>query len=364
MRLGMSWLTQADNVNITETGALTKREGYKLNRAGAFTSAYTTLDFSRMYLATAMGIQTFTGDGLVVLMSRNPLYWAEVNEQVFYNNGTDRGIILPDNSIIPWGWGIPNSPTVSANTGNLPAGTYMVRCTNLLQDGRETGATEAVSITLTDGQALQINGLTVGCNVYVAPANSEVFQLLGTARQTAMSFNSSPDDLGRDLLNQFLDPLPPGADVIQFWRGRMYAAHYSPAENQTAIWFSEALGYHLFNLNSNYIILPGQVLMLAPHDAALIIGTDAKVYAYDGQKLDVLADYGVAPGQHWAQDAERILFWSLRGLCAALPFANLTEKQISVAPGVRAGGCLVRTSGQKRFVSVLQQGGEAFNART
>jgi len=89
MRLDMSWLVQADNVNITDTGALTKREGYALSRTGVFLSAYTTLDFSRMYLATALGIQGFTGENLVALTSSNPVYWAEVNEQVFYNNGVD-----------------------------------------------------------------------------------------------------------------------------------------------------------------------------------------------------------------------------------------------------------------------------------
>lgn len=364
MRLDMTWLVQADNVNVVDSGGVAKRAGYALNRAGAFTSAYSTLDFTRMYAATALGIQNFTGENLIALTSSSPMHWAEVNEQVFYNNGTDRGIVMPDDSVIQWGWGIPNSPTVAATTGNLPAGTYMVCCTNILPDGRETGATEAVAITLTDGQALQISGLTVGCNVYVAPANSEVFQLLGTARQTVMSFNSTSDDLGRDLLNAFLDPLPLGATVIQHWKGRMYAAHYSPADNQTAIWFSEALGYHLFNLNSNFILVPGKVETLAPHDAALVIGTDARVFAYDGQKLDQISDYGVVAGQHWDRDGERILFWSVRGLCAFAPFANLTEKQISVAPGIRAGGCFVRTGGQRRYLSILQQGGEPFNQRS
>jgi hypothetical protein len=103
--------------------------------------------------------------------------------------------------------------------------------------------------------------------------------------------------------------------------------------------------------------------MLAPHDSALLIGTESRVYAYDGTKLDQVADYGVVPGQHWGRDDERILFWSTRGLCAALPFTNLTEKQVSVAPGVRAGGCVIRSSGQKRFLACLQQGKEAFNAR-
>ncbi len=368
MRLGMSWLATADNVNVSDTGAISKRAGYALNRAGAFTSAYSTLDFTRMYTATALGIQKFTGESIVALTSINPMYWTEVNEQVFFNNGVDRGIILPDDRVIPWDWPTPTAPTVTATTGTLPAGMYQVCCTYVLDDGRETGAGAVAEITLTEGQALQISnipgGLGAVANVYVAPANSEVYQLFATTRATALTFNSSPDDLGRDLLNAFLDPLPLGTDVIQFWRGRMYAAQYMAAENQTVIWFSEPLGFHLFNLNSNFIIVPGRVLMLAPHDAALVIGTDAKVFAYDGTKLDQVAEYGVVPGQHWDRDAERILFWSLRGVCVALPFANLTEKQISVAPGVRAGGCLVRTGGQKRYVSVLQQGGEPFNQRS
>jgi hypothetical protein len=110
-------------------------------------------------------------------------------------------------------------------------------------------------------------------------------------------------------------------------------------------------------------MVPGQVLMLAPHDDALIVGTDAKTYAYTEAKLDLLADYGVVAGQHWSRDDERILFWSTRGVCAALPFLNLTEKQVSVAPGVRAGGAVLKTDGQRRYVVAIEQGGAAWNAR-
>jgi hypothetical protein len=101
--------------------------------------------------------------------------------------------------------------------------------------------------------------------------------------------------------------------------------------------------------------------MLAPHDDALIVGTDACIYAY-GDRLNELADYGVVRGQHWAEDDERIIFWSVRGACAALPFRNLTERSVSVAPGVQAGGTIVRSGGQKRYVVALQSGGAAFNS--
>ncbi len=56
--------------------------------------------------------------------------------------------------------------------------------------------------------------------------------------------------------------MPIGTSSIQFWKGRAYAAEFLAGANQTVIWFSEALGFHLWNLNSNFIIVPGRVHML------------------------------------------------------------------------------------------------------
>lgn len=284
LRLDWRSLVQADNVNITDTGAIEKRDGYSLSRAGSFQSAYSTIDTTRAYLATATEIQDFNGVNVATLTSTAPMYWCEVNENVYFNNGTDSGVIAPDNAVTAW-----RGAPVSYGAG----------------------------FTGDDGQNLGV----------------------------------------------LFDTLPLGTDVIQFWKGRMYAAQYLASENHTVIWFSEPMGFHLFNLDSNFFIVPGKVTMLALHEAALIVGTDARIYAYSGDKLDQLAEYGVVAGQHWDRDDQRILFWTNRGLCAALPFSNLTERQISVAPGIRAGGCLVQSGGQKRFLAVIQMGIEpAFNA--
>lgn len=283
LRLGMAWFVQADNVVVTDSGAIEKREGYTLNRAGSFTSAFTTQDFTRMYLATAIGIQDFTGENICVLTSTAPMFWAEVNGDVYFNNGIDSGVIHPDNSVSLW---------------------------------RDAPVSNGAGFKGDDGNDLEV--------------------LYGT--------------------------LPPGADVVQFWGGRMYASQYFPSNNQTAVWASEPMGFHMFNLDSGFFTLPGRVFMLAPHEAALIIGTDSRIYAYDGQKLNTLAEYGVVAGQHWSRDDGRIMFWSKRGVCAALPFANLTENQISVAPGVRAGGCIVSSGGQRRYLAAIQRGGVPYNA--
>lgn len=286
LRLGLSWLAQADNVDITNTGAIKKRAGYSKVLAGAMTGAYSTLDASRMYVVDGGTLKALTGPTaavpLLAVVNSALMHFTEVNDQVFFSNGIDSGIIQPDNEILPW----RDSP-------------------------------------LHDIEFLNAAGETV---------------------------------------NALLDPLPLDVGVIQHWRGRIYAAQYFPEADQSAVWFSEPLGYHLFNLDTSFFLLPGRVTMLAPHDSALIIGTDKQILAYPGDKLTLLAPYGVVPGQHWAEDDGRILFWSLRGLCAALPFTNLTVGQVSVAPGISAGGTLVLRDGRKRYLVALQKGGASFNS--
>ena len=49
LRVGLGWLVQADNINVTDTGGMTRRDGYSLSQAGDFRAVYTTLDFSRLY---------------------------------------------------------------------------------------------------------------------------------------------------------------------------------------------------------------------------------------------------------------------------------------------------------------------------
>lgn len=355
VRLGLGWLATADNVNITDTGAIVKRDGYAAPVAGNYSGIYSTIDYQRCYLVDTGTLKTLDGRVLAAGLGTSPVHWTELNDQVFFSTGAASGIIMPDNAVLEWRWEVPGTPAVTAVTGELPPGLYRVVCTTTLPDGRETGPSDPVEIVLADGQALQVS---CAGNVYIAPANSTVFQYAG---QNTLVWNQPPDALGRDLTLDGLSPLPPGAETIQAWRGRIYAAMYMPPENQTVVWFSEPFGPHLFNLAVSFFMVPGHVHMLAPTKEALVVGTDARVYAYNTESITELAPYGTVPGQHWAQDDGRIIFWTTRGICAALPFTNLTERSVSVAPGVKAGGAIVRQGGQKRFLVSIQQGGTAFN---
>ena len=371
IRLKFGWLQKADNIDITDTGAINRRSGFSKSLTAKPSGAYSTIDFTRVYIVDDGALKQVNADmSSAVLrtgLNAKPMHWAEINDQVFYTNGIDSGVILQNGVVIDWAWPDPTMVDLSAISGNLPPGVYQVACTYLM-NGRETGASDASAIYLDGTEALQINNIpqVVGLDtlVYIAPANSTVFQLAYSTAQTSATWGESPDELGVDLTTQFLDSLPNDCSYLAAWRGQIYAASYFSDSDSTALWISEPLGFHLFDLNSSFIMVPGRVTLLAPHESGLIIGTETRIYAHDGDKMDQLADYGVVPGWGWAKDDDgQILFWSKRGLCAGLPFSNMTLRQISVDCGLSAGAAIIRQNGAKRFVVALEQGGDNFNQR-
>jgi hypothetical protein len=370
--MGLSWLVTADNINITDAGKIKRRDGYTSAIAGSITGAYGTIDNQRAYYVDAGALKGIDGPTLATGLSSAPMSWAEVNAQVFFSNGVDSGIIQPDNEVRPWSWPFPGTPALAAVTGSLVPGKYDVLCTYLMGDGRETGPGDLASIDIAEGQALQISSIPQAAGMvtrtYIAPANSTAFQLAYEGYQTARVWDYSPNSLGIDFGTNDFEPLPTGCTVIQAWKGRLYAAQYMAHEDVTVIWSSQPLGFHLFDLDADYLTVPGEVLMMAPHADGLVIGTDRRIHALRADKtISELASYAVVPGWSWAIDyadkAKPLYIWSERGMCQALPFVDLTEGHVSVAPGVQAGAAVIEQGGQRRFVASLHAGGSAFNKR-
>ena len=374
LRLKLGWLQHADNVDITDTGALVRRPGYSYVLPAVLTGAYATTDFSRFYLVDNGTLKRVEPDlSLIDIrtgLNAAPMQWAEVNDDVYFTNGVDTGIITEAGEFKEWAWPIPTMPSLAAVSGTLPAGVYQVVCTFVLADGRETGASDAAAIYLDGTQALQINAVPHAAGaltqVYIAPADSTVFQLSHPdCLQTSVSWNSSPDALLADLTTQHHYPIPLGCSYITFWQGQIYAAQYLIESDQTIVWISEPLGYHLFDRSSGFFIIQEKVTMLTAHPDGLLIGSEECIYAYNGSTLEKLANYGVVPGWGAVFDTEeqQTLFWSKRGLCTALPLTNITAGQISVECGLSAGAAIIQKDGAKKYVVALQRGGAAFNKR-
>ena len=371
VRLGLQWLTRADNIDITDSGGIQRRAGYALQVPGAPSALYATRDETRMYVVEGGELRQILDDltprALAAGLGRET-HWAEINDQVLYVSGEVAGVITADGAVLPWRLPVPAEPrATAAQGGQLPAGQYRVCCTFVLADGRETPASPAAEIVLEQGDRLHIDQIDqwpgARTRVYIASAGSTAFQLaLGDAGPSA-TWTLGPEALGQELMTDGLDTLPVGVGPIAAWRGRVFAAQYMSEQDQSVVWRSEPLAPHLWNLSEGFFLVPGRVLALAPHEAGLVVGTDKALQAYTPDALTRLADYGTVAGLPWAEDGNRLLIWTQRGLCQFPEFANLTERRMSVAPGTHAAAAVLEMDGQVRFVACLHAGGNPFNQR-
>jgi len=372
---GNGWLRKADNINIRSNAGIERRDGYTRKLTGVLSAGYSTRDHARFYIIDAGDLKQVHADFSTVvlrsgLLSTAQVHWTEVNNEVYFSNGVDSGIISSNGVVSNWAWPVPTTPNLAIVGGNLDAGQYRVHCTFILPDGRETGScAQAAVAELPQGSALQIIDIPqqAACKtrVYIAPADSTVFQLAFETTNTAELWNAPSTALGSELVTYGLFPLQSGWGVHQYWRGNMYVSFFMPQEDVSAIFISESFGFHLFNVSEKAVMVPGECVMIAPHNDGLVIGTKTELYAYTGEQLIKLANYGAVAGRSWVidDDDNTLYFWTTRGVCKGLPFENLTEDNVSVPPGVCGGCSIIRTRGDKRFVVSLSGQGVASNQR-
>ena len=375
IRLDLRWLTQAVNVHATSTGGIERRMGYERVSSTPTITAYSRSDSKYSYLQRDGSITDLDGVELVKTTSTRPMWWGEVNNEVYYSNGADAGKFVDGYAHAVWRLPTPKEPVVTVNTGvgAIIPGAYQVRSTVVAPDGRESGWSDAAIIECTSTAA----SFTItpsffegySTRIYITAVGGASPQYAGTLYAPGtVSWFGGPDQLGFDAMTNFLDPLQPNVDVFAFFKASCYASEFMPQSDVSVIWVSEPLGYHLFNLNSGFMLLPGRVLMLVATEEALVIGTDRAVFAFDGKTLTRVALYGVIAGQNCVPDTQvktnRVLFMSQRGLCEALPFNNLTEDRVAIPRAARAGGVFMQQDGHCRFIATLHGVGGVYNPAT
>lgn len=370
IRLDLRWLTKAVNVHATSTGGIERRMGYEcLSRTPTIT-AFSRSDSKFTYLQRDSSITDLTGGELVKTTSNKPMWWGEVNNEVYYSNGADAGKFIGYEPSV-WRLPTPKEPvvTTTSGVGGIAQGEWQVRSTVVAIDGRESGWSEAAIVGATSFSITPsfFDGYT--SRIYITPPGGSSPQYAGTLYAPGtVSWSGSPDQLGFDATTNFLDQLQPNVDVFAFFKASCYASEFMQQSDVSVVWVSEPLGYHLFNLNSGFMLFPGRVLMLVATEDALIIGTDRAVFAFDGKTLTRVALYGVVGGQNCVRDTQvktgRVLFMSTRGLCEALPFNNLTEDRVAIPPASRAGGVFMQQDGHCRFIATLHGVGSAYNPAT
>lgn len=363
------WQTRADNVDFDDSGRVRRRPGYTPFAAGGhITASFSTFDFSRLFVIDGGELKQINPDGSAVALwsgLEGEAFWTEINGEVLLSC-SQKLVIRRDGVVTEWGIPVPAGGRAIDADGRLEPGAYQVCFTLSDQDGREGGASASLAVEVVRG-GIDLSDIPTdpGCftNVYVA-ARGTVFYLAATLPHGAGGIVIDRSPPGRELTTQFLDAPPAAGRHLAEFGGRIYVAEYIPEADVSAVWFSEPLGFHLFNLNSGFFQVPGEVVQMGSgKNGPLVICTRNRTHLFDGERMQEV-EYGAVPGQHMDRGPDgRVYFWTARGLCRAAPFENLTESRVSVPPGLRAAGGVVQQDGYVRYVAALHSGGAAFNKR-
>lgn len=378
--VGMKALYVGDNVVISDTKKIVRRPGYApVRESGTVQSAYGLNN--ELYIVEGGNLihMLDTEDRTLVSGLTGTSYvWDVQNGAGYYVNGVEAGIVHGDLHL-PWrltvpqimsasviGATAPDAPPLNFGQGYTTA-LFRLTATYETFDGRETAPGDIIDLPGTPETNLIRVTVPTGyarTNVYSTEADGTVFRLVASMTGTTATFN--PARGGRELTTLNMASLPVGATHVAFVKGRCAVGQYLPDIKTSVVWISQPFAYHLFDMEKDYHPVAGQIGLMLWTGEGVLIGTTEKVYHWfeESGELRELANYGVPMGVAGDVDAVgKAYFWTVRGICRALPFENLTETNVSMAPGSRVTASLVYINGLQQFIAVTQGGGTPFNAR-
>ena len=345
-------LTAATDVDIDDAGILTRRRGYVSSKSiPNITSTYTTRDGVSYVVADGQISRLDDGLNLHTLAPSTANCFCDLGANLFTNDGlriqndevTDLATLV---ALV--------GPTMTDAPGTWPAGTYSAVFTyHKAPMGLEGATSPTSSITIEEGRCVfAVAPVVAGyvATIYMTDADGTVYyDSTGAALNPALLIN---------------DPITLGGSALAIFESSLYVA--TPLANgSTYIGFSLPYLYHLYDSMTKYIIVPGEVRAMMSVTGGLIIATDAAIFVWDGTVLVTLAPYGVPRGRSITLSPDdKAKIWTYRGVCEALPFANLTESKASFPAGKLCSTALVDHDGVQQFIALTDGSGTAYNSRS
>lgn len=386
--LGWTGLYQGTNVTLSDSKKLTRLPGYSLYYSGDVRAVYGLDD--KLYVVDGGTLRKLTGpttyQDITTGLADGAYSWEEVNGDIHFVNGTDAGIVR-SGQYLPWRLESPSIVSIDvvdagareATPLNMGAryDTALFRfvATYTTDDGRETAPSAVVAVQASPLARLFRVTVPVGyarTNIYMTLPDGTEFRC--AASVTSPVFTVTPAQRAELLLSLGTSSMPPGIERVAFFEGSFYGAYYMAQEDQTVLWRSDALAAHLWRPDEEGLVVPGRVSMLMwittesnlRVHSWLLIGSTQRVWVYNAEEnLIELCDYGVLPGEAGDITAEGVAyFWTARGFCKAMPFANITEEKISMPPGLVARSKLLYLGGTMQFVTLTNGSSQAFNQRS
>jgi hypothetical protein len=359
-RLPLGSLETAQNIDIDDEGGILSRFGFAQALVGtSITAAYAPTHRNHAYIVDD-GILYKLDESLhktsLGSVSSDVTHWAEVGNKVFMSTG----YIIDDETLIPWAVETPVSIICHAIPGSLRAGVYQVTATTTAADGRESASCGVVSLSLQDGQGVQISNAT-GKNIYITEANGQVFYFAGDSIGNITNIGNLFEPLEPDLLQN--QSVPDGVEHIAYYDTCAWVSVYDAEHDISYVFYSKPYRWHVFDWYEDRLQVPGHVKLLVGTPTVLVIGTDKAIYLYNDDSLQKVANYGVQDGWNWAKSEDGyVLINTQKGVCTVEPFKNLTEDKVSLPPGNVCSTAIVEQRGMNQFFVLTDGEGTAPNA--
>ncbi len=342
-----------DQRGLPSAGVITRRNGFTLSKSvSGITEAYSTQD--KVSYLVANGVLNRIGEdlNLIPLASSTATHFCDSGKVLFTNDG----LKVQNDTVINLSIPAPDlsGPSLSAAPGNWAAGTYSAVYTYRNAAGMEGHTSPNTTITLVDGQ-----------RVVVAPP-PEIAEHTAIVYLTDADGTVYYDSTGAQLnpIQLLNDSFPSRATCLAWYACALWCA-MPHASGSTVIVYSLPFMPHLFDFLTNYLIVPGEVRSMMEAGDVLIIATDSNIYAWDGTALTPLAAYGVPKGRSLIRTPDgQVKMFTYRGVCEAMPFANLTEKRALFPAGKQVSVALVDQGGIQKFLALSDGSGTAYNIRS
>lgn len=222
----------AVNVDFDAMGGASRRRGFDILVPGEAHSLFSTGAYLLAVVGSDLMAYDDPGTGLaehstvIAGIGKRFVSFATDDFDVWWSNGVACGRIDADLGTHPFWIGTPDPVTLAANAaGGLAAGAYEVSVTVVDADGRESGASNPVVVTLTAGQGIDVTlpappADAVAWRLYRSTPDGEVLYLAAERPIATTTAFLAAATLGRALETAWLFPMEPCA-TLRYGHGRL-----------------------------------------------------------------------------------------------------------------------------------------------
>lgn len=355
-------LTAVQNMMLTDSSGLKTRDGFVLEDATGGT-AFFTRSGKRAFVAsggTIYELLSATEKRQITSGLSGQIHFAEMGDQILVRTPTTVGVIqqayhqAPESRV---GLSIHLETLPETRVGVVP-GRY--NAVSIPREGKILGpAGPIVTAVVPPTSPYEVTTIMGEEGLlYMTGANSDLFYPVASGAGTSYRHREGAKLGGAPLDPMFFEGTAwprTGESFIAFLDGRVWITGYEGSDNITYLYPSYPFQLGICDL-SRYAPITGRVGLFAEIGGNILIGTDTAIYAFDGKRLNKLADTGVPTHTSYGYTPDgKIWFWTDRGMARYPELEFVTEDAVREVEAQRVAVQRLRDPDGDQMVAMFSE---------